>query len=132
MAGFAVYMMLNTAKDTARAEESEMRRFEIENPDSIVEGEFRELRVGEGKTDNVLISRFGGKLYATGAYCTHLGAPFAPNGMLFDDKVLCPYHAASYSVVTGISENGPGLDGLPTYEVVCEKGKYYALVPEVL
>ena len=97
---------------TADAEEPEHKRIEIENPSEIVEGEFREVRVGEKKLDNILVSRYGGKLYATGAYCTHFGAPFAPNGALFDDKVMCPYHAASYSVVTGMSENGPGRDDL--------------------
>lgn len=61
-----------------------------------------------------------------------MGAPFAPNGLVIDDKVMCPYHAASYSVVTGVSENGPGQDGLETYQVVTEKGRVFALVPEVL
>jgi nitrite reductase/ring-hydroxylating ferredoxin subunit len=109
-----------------------MRRLKIENHNEIEEGEFRELRVGEGKLDNILISRYGGKIYATGAYCTHLGAPFAPNGLLIDDKVFCPYHAAAYSVVTGISENGPGRDGIETFEVVKQGNDLYVNVPESL
>jgi len=59
-----------------------------------------------------------------------MGAPFAPNGALFDDKVMCPYHAASYSVVTGVSENGPGRDGLETFLIVHENKKIYVMVPE--
>lgn len=51
---------------------------------------------------------------------------------MFDDKVMCPYHAASYSVVTGVAENAPGRDGLETYEVVEEKGRFFAVVPEAL
>lgn len=90
------------------------------------------MKVGDKFKEKILLSRFNGKIYATGAYCTHLGAPFAPNGELFDDKVLCPYHAASYSVITGISENGPGRDGLETYRVVEEGDEIYVYVPEQL
>ena len=98
----------------------------------MIEGEFREVKVGDGEQDKVLISKFDGKLWATGAFCTHLGAPFAPNGGLFDDKIMCSYHAATYSVVTGVAENAPGRDGLETYKVVQEDGKWYVVVPEEL
>ena len=59
----------------------------------------KELKVGEGKTDNVLVTRYQGKLYAIGAYCSHFGAPLV-QGVLFDDKVLCPWHAAGFSVTS--------------------------------
>ena len=35
----------------------------------------REVKVGEGEKDKVLISRYKGKLYAVGAFCSHFGAP---------------------------------------------------------
>lgn len=126
--------MLNKSSNAEAdgGEPGELKKIEVVNAGEIVEGEFREVRVGEGKLDNVLVSRYNGKLYASGAYCTHLGAPFAPNGMLFDDKVMCPYHAASYSVITGVSENGPGRDGLETFEVVEEHGQVFVLVPAQL
>jgi nitrite reductase/ring-hydroxylating ferredoxin subunit len=38
--------------------------------------------------------------------------------MLFDDKVLCPAHAAGFSIVTGEPEYAPGLNGIPTFGVV--------------
>ena len=50
--------------------------------------------------------------------------------MLFDDKILCPYHAAGFSVVTGAVNNAPGLDGIPKYEIVKDQNNYYAVVPE--
>jgi nitrite reductase/ring-hydroxylating ferredoxin subunit len=34
---------------------------------------------------------------------------------MFDDKVLCPWHAAGFSVVSGAIELAPGLDGVPKY-----------------
>ena len=122
------YLYSKSSDQTAQADEG-LRRVEIVDADSIKNGDMREVKVGEGKLDNILVSRFNGKLYATGAYCSHLGAPLA-NGAVFDDKVMCPYHAATYSVITGTSENGPGRDSLPTYEIVQDGKRYYALVPE--
>ena len=62
----------------------------------------------------MLISKYKGNLYAIGAFCSHFGAPLV-NGVMFDDKVLCPWHAAGFSVVSGAIELAPGLDGVPKY-----------------
>jgi len=70
-------------------------------------------------------------LYAIGAYCSHCGTPLE-GGALFADKVLCPAHAAGFSVVTGAAENAPGLDGLPRYDVVEEGKKLFVVVPETI
>ena len=123
--------MLYIGSQTAEASDG-TKKVEIPGADEMMEGEFKEVRVGDGEQDKVLISKFDGKLWATGAFCTHLGAPFAPNGGLFDDKIMCSYHAATYSVVTGVAENAPGRDGLETYKVVNEGGKWYVIVPEEL
>jgi nitrite reductase/ring-hydroxylating ferredoxin subunit len=80
--------------------------------------------VGPGDQDKVLVTRYHGKLHAVGNYCTHFGAPLA-TGQLFDDKVVCPWHAATFSVVTGALEGAPGLDGLPKFEVFERNGKSY-------
>lgn len=74
----------------------------------------KELKVGPKDDDKVLISRIKGKLHAVGNYCSHFGAPLG-TGLLFDDKVLCPWHAAAFNVVTGALENAPGIDGLPVF-----------------
>jgi len=50
--------------------------------------------------------------------------------MLFDDKVMCPAHAAGFSIVTGKPEKAPGLDGIPSYQVVNKDGKWFVEVPE--
>ena len=50
--------------------------------------------------------------------------------MLFDDKVMCPAHAAGFSIVTGKPEQAPGLDGIPSYLVIHRDGKYFVEVPE--
>ena len=53
-------------------------------------------------------------------------------GVLFDDKVLCPWHAAGFSVTSGALERGPGIDSLPNYEVHEKNGKWFVRVPKTL
>lgn len=79
----------------------------------------------------MLISRFQGKLYATGNFCSHFGVPLA-GGMLFDDKILCPAHAAGFNVVTGAPDSAPAMDGIPTFPVIERDGKFFVEVPEEL
>jgi nitrite reductase/ring-hydroxylating ferredoxin subunit len=88
----------------------------------------KELKVGPKDDDKVLISRVQGKLYAVGNYCSHFGAPMS-TGLMFDDKVLCPWHAAAFSVKTGAVENAPGMDGLPKFDITEKDGKNFVTVP---
>lgn len=76
----------------------------------------------------MLITRYQGKLHAVGAYCSHFGAPLA-TGQLFDDKVLCPWHAAAFNVTTGAFELGPAKDGIPKYDIIEKDNKSYVRVP---
>ena len=104
------------AKKFSAEAESITEEHEIDFASELKDGEMKELKVGPKDEDKVLISRVNGKIYAVGNYCSHFGAPMG-TGLLFDDKVLCPWHAAAFSVVTGAIENAPGLDGLPKFEV---------------
>ena len=88
--------------------EGEAREAEITFAHTLKEGEMQALKVGEKDNEKVLIARYQGKLYATGNFCSHFGVPL-DGGMLFDDKVLCPAHAAGFSITTGQPENAPGL-----------------------
>lgn len=117
--GFAslAYVFFHKNKSIPISADDGMMLVQIEFPDNIGEGEMREVKVGEGEKDKVLVSRYKGELYAVGAFCSHFGAPLV-QGVLFDDKVLCPYHAAGFSVVTGAVDSAPGLDGVPRYEIV--------------
>ena len=87
------------------------------------------LQVGEKDDEKVLIARYNGKLYSTGNFCSHFGVPLN-NGMLFDDKVLCPAHAAGFSIITGQPETAPGLDGIPSFPVVERDGSWFVQIPE--
>lgn len=108
--------------------DSNTAEIEIDFAKELKDGDMKELKVGPKDEDKVLISRVAGKIHAVGNYCSHFGAPLS-TGLLFDDKVLCPWHAASFSVVTGAIENAPGKDGLPKFEVSEKDGKYFVKVP---
>ena len=116
---------------TAASAEGVFHDVEIDFAHELADGEMKELKVGPKDEDKVLISRIRGQIYAVGNYCSHFGAPLS-TGLLFDDKVLCPWHLAAFSVTTGALEHAPGLDGLPTFKVVEKDGKHFVQIPEVL
>jgi nitrite reductase/ring-hydroxylating ferredoxin subunit len=59
-----------------------------------------------------------GRVYAIGNTCVHRGGPLG-QGMLDGQQVLCPWHAWSYDVSTGVSSVNPELR-VPCYETRVE------------
>ena len=104
---------------------------EIDFAAELGEGEMKEIKVGPKDSDKVLIARNKGKLHAVGAYCTHFGAPLSW-GVLFNDKVLCPFHGAGFNIETGAIDGAPALDSLAKFDIVEKDGKSYVKIPEVL
>ena len=49
---------------------------------------------------------------------------------MYDDKVVCPFHGASFNLKDGSLENGPAIDPIPSFDVVEKKGEFYVKVPE--
>lgn len=90
------------------------------------EGEMKQVTV-EGV--EVLLARVGGRYHAVGAHCTHYGAPLA-NGVLSGARLVCPWHHACFSVVTGDQEEPPGLDALPCFEARVEGDQVIVALPE--
>ena len=108
----------------------------VEDPDykltidsNLVEGEMREVQVGPNKDDVVLVCKIHGKHYCVQSKCPHVGAPLV-KGLLFDDKVLCPFHNAGFSVITGYPELGPVFNGLAKYDIQEKNGKLTITVPK--
>lgn len=124
---FLINDLYNKKKNQAQAEPL-TREVEITFSDELKDGEMRSLKVGDADGEKVLISRYQGKLYATGNFCSHFGVPLE-GGMLFDDKVLCPAHAAGFSVVSGEPELAPGLNGIPSFPVHEKDGKFFVQLP---
>ena len=89
-----------------------------------------EIQVGLKDDDKVLVSRIDGVLHCVSNKCSHYGAPLG-KGLLVEDRVICPWHAASFSVKTGAPEYGPVLDGLevfPIQEEVTTEGSKKATI----
>ena len=95
----------------------------------LEEGAMKEMVVGDGDKDKVLISKYAGKLYATGAFCSHYDVPLQ-GGVRAANKIICPAHSASFDLITGRSLSGPGRDGIPTFKIVTEGEKSFVIVPE--
>lgn len=122
-AGFLAKQKLN--QSTATPETMDV---EITWASALNEGEIKPIQIGEKEDNKVLIARYEGKLYATGNKCSHFGVPLE-YGMLFDNKVICPAHAAGFNITTGEPEQAPGLDGIPTFPVIEKDGKFFVQVP---
>lgn len=98
----------------------------VAQADELKDGQMKQVSV-EG-TD-VLLTRIDGQYRAVSAYCTHYGAPLA-TGVLSGTRVVCPWHHACFSVVSGDQEEPPGLDSLPCFEARVENGQVIVVVPE--
>lgn len=80
----------------------------------------------------ILLSKIGGKIYATDAICSHYNG-YLPRGELRDHAVICPVHKAEFDVATGkVAKNVPWLiksathkeaTDLRTYEVETVAGE---------
>ncbi|SEQ34210.1 Rieske [2Fe-2S] domain-containing protein [Faunimonas pinastri] len=68
-----------------------------------------QMLVGTLDGEDVLVARSGGKLFALGAKCTHLGAPLA-KGIMVHGELRCPWHHARFSLETGEAVSAPALD----------------------
>lgn len=104
-----------------------MKEVEIDFANELEEGMMKELKVGPKDDDKVLVARYQGKLYCIGNSCPHFGAPLG-TGVLFDDKVICPWHAAAFSITTGGLEEAPAIEGVPKYDIEEKNGKYFVKV----
>ena len=92
----------------------------------LKDGEMKQ--VSAGGTD-ILLARVKGRYHAVAAHCTHYGAPLA-EGVLCNDRIVCPWHHACFNVTTGDLEEPPALDALPHYEVRVESESVIVTMPD--
>ena len=74
----------------------------------------------------VALFNVGGSFYAIGNSCIHRGGPLG-QGMLEGQTVMCPWHAWTYDVTTGISTVNDSLK-VAKYDVKVEDGQVYVKV----
>ncbi|KAI7688387.1 hypothetical protein SSS_06072 [Sarcoptes scabiei] len=69
------------------------------------------------------------EILAFGNECSHFGAPLN-SGLIHNDYVVCPWHAACFSIRTGDIEEFPGCDNIPVFKTIIKDGKVYVLLSE--
>ncbi len=87
----------------------------------------KEIKVGQTDKESILIVKHNGKYHALSNYCPHFGAPMS-TGVLIDNVIKCPWHGASFDILSGQCDIGPSIDGLNKYDIVEENGELFALV----
>jgi nitrite reductase/ring-hydroxylating ferredoxin subunit len=95
--------------------------------DSMQDGEMKEIKYGNGPKESFLLVKYNKTFHTLGNFCPHMGAPLH-QGVLFDNIIKCPWHGASFDVVTGSCDTYPSINGLIKHDIIKEGGKYYALI----
>ncbi len=93
--------------------------------DAIAPGQMQVVEIGEA---TILLLRDGDTVHAVGATCPHAGAPLA-DGVRCGDRIVCPWHKAAFSVLTGALLEPPAVDPLPRYEVRIDAGRVLVTLP---
>jgi len=79
----------------------------------VAPGEMTVVRLDR---DQILLANVGGTFHAINNMCSHMKGRLA-KGRLDDVEVICPFHGARFSVVTGEALTRPATKSIQTYEV---------------
>ncbi|KAI9490076.1 monodehydroascorbate reductase [Zychaea mexicana] len=97
------------------------------------EDELKDMERKEVKVDDetsFMLTRLGGKYYATSGKCTHYGAPLMKGTLASDGRIMCAWHGACFNVKSADIEDAPALDSLQRFDVSVENGNVYVTVSE--
>ena len=103
--------------DHAQREESQGFRRTVREAD-LHEGE--RVRAEVDGVRIVLVKR-GGRIYALGERCSHLGGPLA-EGSVHDDSIVCPWHGSRFALEDGRVLDGPATMPQPCFETRVRDG----------
>jgi apoptosis-inducing factor 3 len=92
---------------------------------AVPEGGMLAVRLGD---QALLLSRFGEAVHAVGGTCPHAGAPLG-EGVRCGDRVVCPWHKASFDLRSGARREPPAVDALPAFEVQVVNGRVLVTPP---
>ena len=94
--------------------------------DDLKNGEMKSVTINNV---DILLCKIDENFYAIGAHCTHYGAPLE-EGVLSEDRIVCPWHHACFHAKTGDLVEPPALDALPNYKVKIEGNDVIVMLPE--
>lgn len=89
------------------------REIEVASLDDIANPGLRQIDIEGTK---ILLFRDGDSVHAVGATCPHAGGPLA-EGVRNGDRVVCPWHKATFCLRSGTVLEPPALDPLPRFNV---------------
>ena len=67
----------------------------------------------------IAVFNVDGKIYAIDDTCTHAGGSLA-EGEVNGTTVTCPWHGATFDIMTGAATGAPAFEGVASYKVVVE------------
>lgn len=102
------------------------KQVQVAGINDIKDGEMKAFTIDDNK---ILLSKVGGKFYATGASCPHYGAPLE-KGVLSGERVVCPWHHAAYNVLNGDLLEPPSRNALASFDVEVRGDDIYVTIPE--
>ncbi|HHP7231997.1 MAG TPA: FAD-dependent oxidoreductase [Xenococcaceae cyanobacterium] len=105
-----------------------MQEIAIAKVTDLQNGQMQQIAV---KDAQILLAKINDKFYATGAFCSHYGAPLA-KGILYGERIVCPWHNACFNAIAGQQEEPPGLDSLATFSTRVEGDRVLVKLPENL
>ncbi len=76
----------------------------------------------------ILLYRDGGRIFALGATCTHMGGPLE-EGTFEDGCVTCPWHSSTFRLEDGGIVRGPASTPEPHYQTRVRDGRIEVRVP---
>jgi nitrite reductase/ring-hydroxylating ferredoxin subunit len=76
----------------------------------------------------IFLVRVGDDINAVGATCPHAGAPLV-EGIQHGDRLICPWHKATFCARTGEVLEPPALDALPRYDVRVDGQRILVTLP---
>jgi apoptosis-inducing factor 3 len=86
---------------------------------AVTPGGMLGVEIGEQK---LLLVRSGEQILAFDGLCPHAGAPLA-EGVRCGDRVICPWHKATFDLRTGALVEPPAVDALARYPARIEDGR---------
>ena len=75
-----------------------------------------DMVLGRVDTEEVLLARAAGEIFAVGPHCTHYHGSLV-DGLIVGDTVRCPLHHACFNLRTGDAERAPALDPISCWRV---------------
>ncbi len=103
-----------------------MKEIAVAQVNDLQNGQMQQIAVGDSQ---ILLSKINDQFYATGAFCTHYGAPLA-KGVLCAERIVCPWHNACFNAIAGQQEEPPGLDSLATFLTRVEGEQVIVKLPD--